>query len=92
MSLRSSSQQLPVMSNAIGSSRESNPSRRICHLRAVRLSHDAVNVEEAGLISARFFKFLVTGIHIVTHSSMRCSFIFFPLHIYSPITKKRSIR
>ena len=27
------------MSNAIGSSRESNPSRRICHLRAVPLGH-----------------------------------------------------
>ena len=40
MSLRSSSQQPPVyMSNAIGSRRESNPSRRICHLRAVPLGH-----------------------------------------------------
>ena len=29
------------MSNAIGSSRESNPSRRICHLRAVPLGHVA---------------------------------------------------
>ena len=38
MSLRSSSQQPPgrqYMSNAIGSSRESNPSRRICHLRVI---------------------------------------------------------
>ena len=34
MSLRSSSQRLSVhRSNAIGSSRESNPSRRICNLR-----------------------------------------------------------
>ena len=42
MSLRSSSQQLPgIMSNAIGSSRESNPSRRICNLRAVPLGHVA---------------------------------------------------
>ena len=32
------------MSNAIGSSRESNPSRRICHLRAVPLGHVADNV------------------------------------------------
>ena len=32
------------MSNAIGFSRESNPSRRICHLRAVPLGHDADNV------------------------------------------------
>ena len=42
MSLRSSSQQPPgkvYMSNAIGSSRESNPSRRICRLRAVSLGH-----------------------------------------------------
>ena len=31
------------MSNAIGSSRESNPSRRICHLRAVPLAHVADN-------------------------------------------------
>ena len=31
------------MSNAIGSSRESNPSRRICHLRAVPLGHVADN-------------------------------------------------
>ena len=30
------------MSNAIGSSRESNPSRRICHLHAVPLGHVAV--------------------------------------------------
>ena len=29
------------MSNAIGSSRESNPSRRICNLRAVPLGHVA---------------------------------------------------
>ena len=29
------------MSNAIGSSRESNPSRKICHLRAVPLGHVA---------------------------------------------------
>ena len=29
------------MSNAIGSSSESNPSRRICHLRAVPLGHVA---------------------------------------------------
>ena len=29
------------MSNAIGSSRESNPSRRICHLRAVPLGNVA---------------------------------------------------
>ena len=29
------------MSNAIGSSRESNPSRRICNLRAVPLGHAA---------------------------------------------------
>ena len=29
------------MSNAIGSSRKSNPSRRICHLRAVPLGHVA---------------------------------------------------
>ena len=36
VSLRSSSQQPSGrMSNAIGSSRESNPSRKICHLRAV---------------------------------------------------------
>ena len=44
MNLRSSSQQLPsilYMSNAIGSSRESNPSRRICHLRAVPLGRVA---------------------------------------------------
>ena len=39
------------MSNAIGSSRESSPSRRICHLRAVPLGHVAdaemiVNVEK----------------------------------------------
>ena len=31
------------MSNAIGSSRESNPSRRICHLRAIPLGHVADN-------------------------------------------------
>ena len=43
MSLRSSSQEPPgntvpvYMSNAIGSSRESNPSRRMCQLRAVTL-------------------------------------------------------
>ena len=44
VSLRSSSQQHPLnMSNAIGSSRESNPSRRICHLRAVPLGHVADN-------------------------------------------------
>ena len=44
MNLRSSSQQPPVnLSNAIGSSRESNPSRRICHLRAVPLGHVADN-------------------------------------------------
>ena len=44
MSLHSSSQQPPGhMSNAIGSSRESNPSRRICHLRAVPLAHVADN-------------------------------------------------
>ena len=44
MSLRSASQQPPVivyMSNAIGSSRESNPLRRICHLRAAPLGHVA---------------------------------------------------
>ena len=43
MSLRSSSQQPPTIyiSNAIGYSRESNPSRRICHLRAVPLGHVA---------------------------------------------------
>ena len=46
MSLRSSSQQPPVMSNAIGSSRESNPSRRICHLRAVPLGHVADTIVE----------------------------------------------
>ena len=46
MSLRSSSQQPPgvqYMSNAIGSNRESNPSRRICNLRAVPLGHVANN-------------------------------------------------
>ena len=32
------------MSNAIGSSRESNPSRRICHLRAVPLGHVAARL------------------------------------------------
>ena len=38
VSLRSSRQQLSVnMSNANGSSRESNPSRRICHVRAIPL-------------------------------------------------------
>ena len=47
MSLCSSSQQPPVMSNAIGSSRESNPSRRICHLRAVPLGHVADRSEIA---------------------------------------------
>ena len=44
MSLRSLSQQPPDVSytsNAIGSSRESNPSRRICHLRAIPLGHVA---------------------------------------------------
>ena len=45
MSLRSSSyvkrELLPVMSNAIDSSRESNPSRRICLLSAVPLGHVA---------------------------------------------------
>ena len=46
MSLRSSSQQPPVMSNTIGSSRESNPSRRICHLRAVPLGHVADTIVE----------------------------------------------
>ena len=35
MSLRSSSPQPSGMSNAIGSSRESNPLRRICHLCVV---------------------------------------------------------
>ena len=39
VSWRSSIQQPPDMSNAIGSSRESNPSRRTCHLRAVPLGH-----------------------------------------------------
>ena len=32
------------MSNAIGSSRESNPSRRICHLRAIPLGHVADSI------------------------------------------------
>ena len=42
MSLRSSSQQPPVKYvKSIGSSRESNPSRRICHLRAVPLGNVA---------------------------------------------------
>ena len=36
------------MSNAIGSSRESNPSCRICHLRAVPLGHVA-DMEKVGL-------------------------------------------
>ena len=36
------------MSNAIGCSRESNPSRRICDLRAVRLGH-IVSVSDKGL-------------------------------------------
>ena len=31
------------MSNEIGSNRESNPSRRICHLRAIPLAHVADN-------------------------------------------------
>ena len=34
------------MSIAIGSSRESNPSRRICHLRAVPLGHVADSVTD----------------------------------------------
>ena len=42
MSLRSSSQQFPLhTSNAIGSSRELNPSHWICHLRVVLLGHVA---------------------------------------------------
>ena len=42
MSLRSSSQQPPVIYvKCDRSSRESNPSRRICHLRAVPLGHVA---------------------------------------------------
>ena len=45
MSLRSSSQQSPDMSNAIGSSRESNPWRRIYDLRAVSEG----NVADGGL-------------------------------------------
>ena len=48
MSLRSLSQLQPVkyMSNAIGSSRESNPSRRICHLRAASPGHVADNSKD----------------------------------------------
>ena len=47
MSLRSSSQLPPGMnmSTAIGSSRESNPSRRICHLREVPVGHVAVKIK-----------------------------------------------
>ena len=41
MSLRSSIQQSPGMSSAIGYSRESNPSRTFCILRAVPQSHVA---------------------------------------------------
>ena len=40
------------MSNAIGSSRESNPSRRICHLRTVPLSHVADSVMHSELLVA----------------------------------------
>ena len=41
---RVSSHPLAVyMSNAIGSSRESNPSRRICHLRAAPLAMSLTN-------------------------------------------------
>ena len=43
MSLRSSNQQPPdKMSNAIGSSGDSNPSHWICHLRAAPLCHVAI--------------------------------------------------
>ena len=47
VSLRSSSQQLPAiysMSNAIGSSRKSNP-HRICYLRAVSLGYVTVKFQ-----------------------------------------------
>ena len=47
VSLRSSNQQLPgiYMSNAIGSSRESNPSRRICNLHAVPPGYVAITCQ-----------------------------------------------
>ena len=41
------------MPNAIGSSLESNPSRRICHLRAVPLGH----VADEGVIKLTFVLF-----------------------------------
>ena len=49
MSLRSSSQQPPgIMSNAIGSSRESNPSRTNCNLRLAPLDHGLKHLEYEG--------------------------------------------
>ena len=38
------------MSNAIGSSRELNPSRRICHLHAVPLAHVTDNFNSPSVV------------------------------------------
>ena len=55
--MSSSSQQssgIQYMSHAIGSSRESNPSRRICHLRAVPLGHVAdIEIDGSADLSLR---------------------------------------
>ena len=66
MSLRSSSQLPPVKYlNAIGSRHELNPSRRICHLRAVPLGHVADKVLQSLLtnISLSFKVILMTHRH-----------------------------
>ena len=60
VNLRSSSQQPPsYVSNAMGSSRKSNPSRCICNVRAGHVaSTDLVNVITARCISLRRVWFL----------------------------------
>ena len=55
------------MSNAIGSSRESNPSRRICHLRAVPLGHADICVAA----EVRFLYYCYFTIYSVTDLTAR---------------------
>ena len=84
------------MSIAIGSSRESNPSRTICHLRAVPLGHVAKPIFSEDLRNAIVKIFTVLVSTTTTLRKYRSSRLYLFLcilsHIYPPITRKRSTR